>query len=241
MNFLNFSKRILEVILLSSTVSLLTVKVALSQPENNILLDTTVLDQEFVGSTNLGAFINEGFIFVGQTYTAGLTGTLTGVNIDVNSFNDLNGRKITEYFPLRVAIHEVSAGLPTRNILGETILNSSSASLNNFISFSQTIPQVIGKQYAIIVNYFGAPPSGAQQGIGIWSGRVGNEYLGGQLVFSNELTQWDSYDDNDLNFRTFVNPGKTASVPESSSVLSLLMFGALGGSLALKKIRTSIN
>jgi hypothetical protein len=233
MNFLNFSKRIVKVTLLSSTVSLLAVKVAVSQPENNIPLDTAVLDQEFVEPIDLYALINEGFTFVGQTYTAGLTGTLTGVNIDVDSFFNDSNPHITEEFPLRVAIHEVSAGFPTPNILGETILDSSSASLNDFISFSQTIPQVIDKQYAIIVNYFGAPP--ARQGIGSWNGIVGNKYLGGQLVFSNNITQWNVFEDGDLNFRTFVIPDETTSVPEYSSVFSLLVFGVLGGSLALKK------
>jgi hypothetical protein len=40
------------------------------------------IDQSFTSPTNLGANINECCAFVGQTYTAGLTGTLAGVSVD---------------------------------------------------------------------------------------------------------------------------------------------------------------
>jgi hypothetical protein len=197
----------------------------ITQPSNAATLQAAVLDQELVIPQGLGAIINGGFTFVGQTYTAGLTGTLAGVNVDVFAFNPT--------FPLRVAIHEVSAGVPTSTVLGETVLASASATLNDLISFSGIIPQVSGRQYAIVVNYLGAPPPG--DALGDWLGGARDEYLGGQVVFSNDTTTWTTYEDGDLHFRTFVLSQETVTVPESSSVLGLLAFGALGVVSSLKR------
>jgi hypothetical protein len=41
------------------------------------------VDQSFTAPTNLGVEINECFAFVAQTFTAGRTGALTGVIVDI--------------------------------------------------------------------------------------------------------------------------------------------------------------
>ena len=117
-----------------------------------------VVDQSFTTGNNAIAFINGCCAFIGQTYTAGLTGTLAGVSVDVVELPGSN-------FPLHVQIRSVVAGLPTVGILAET--TATAFSLSDLISFSQTVPQVAGNQYAIVVDFVGAPPQGSE---GFWIG-----------------------------------------------------------------------
>jgi len=160
----------------------------------------SILDQSFTFPANLGAAINECCAFIGQTYTAGVTGTLAGISIEVVS---------SSAFPLHVAIRTVAGGLPTTTVLGDVTLSSSSSALSQLIVFLQSIPQVAGVQYAIIVNYLGAPPTGGGQGQGSWGGATGNAYAGGDLVISfNGGVSWlaESPNNFDLHFKTFVTP-----------------------------------
>jgi len=104
------------------------------------------LDQSFTSPTNLSASINECCAYIGQTFTAGRTGVLSGVSIDVTGWNTS--------LPLHVAIRAVdSAGLPTSTVLGETVLDSSSSPLTRLITFPQDIHVTAGTQYAIAANY----------------------------------------------------------------------------------------
>ncbi len=99
-----------------------------------------LLDQSFTTPSNLGGVINECCAFIAQTYTAGLSGALVGVNIDVQSSSS---------FPLHVAVRRVTRGVPNALLLGETTLSSSSAPLSLLITFPEEIEQVGGAQYAI--------------------------------------------------------------------------------------------
>lgn len=160
----------------------------------------TVLDQSFTSPTNLGASINGCCAFIAQTFTAGLTGTLAGVNIDVSSPENST-------FPLHVAIHTVTSnGEPSSTILGETTLDSNSAPLSLLITFPQVINIVAGERYAIVVNYQGAPPPGANQFQGLWSGATGNVYTRGDLYASVDSSSWfpTSLGDHDVHFQTYV-------------------------------------
>jgi hypothetical protein len=168
------------------------------------IVEALTLDQSFTAvptGTLLIALINACCRFVAQTFTAGLTGTLGGVNIDVQS------RSI---FPLHVAIRTVIDGVPSTTVLGETTLSSSSAPLSLLITFPQVIPIVAGVQYAIVVNYEGAPPPGGSQIQGAWLGAVGDQYPRGQLYSSFlDGISWflsDGLDGFDVHFQTYVNP-----------------------------------
>jgi len=159
----------------------------------------TTLDQSFIAPNNLGADINEGAAFVAQTFTAGLTGTLAGVNIDVTS-------PTNSPFFLHVAIRTVTGnGEPSSTILSETTLNSNSAPLSLLITFPQVITIVAGEKYAIAVNYPGAVP-GTGQSQGIWAGAPGDFYPAGDLFFSIDGSSWvpSSLGDHDVHFQTFV-------------------------------------
>jgi serine/threonine protein kinase len=157
-----------------------------------------VLDQSFVTPHNLGCSINEGYAFVAQTYTAKLTGKLVGVNINIQSESK---------FPFHVAIRKVKNGAPTSTILGEITLPGGKTPLSQLITFPQVIYQIKGTQYAIVVNYEGAPPAGAGKGQGIWSGAIGDKYPYGDMFLSSDNgLSWVAYETNnhDVHFRTYV-------------------------------------
>jgi hypothetical protein len=160
------------------------------------VVEALTLDQSFTSPTDLGADINECCRFVAQTFTAGLTGTLGAVTIEVGS---------TSGFPLHVAVRTVIDGVPSTTVLGETTLRSSSAPLSLLITFPQEIHIAAGGQYAIVVNYEGAPPPGPGQSQGIWAGATGDRYAAGALYFSVlDGISW-SGGEADVHFQTYVN------------------------------------
>jgi hypothetical protein len=158
------------------------------------------LDQSYTPGTDLGANINACCAFIGQTYTAGITGVLGGVSLDVITLES------TDVFNLHVAIRAVSGGLPTSTILGEVTLPSDASDLSQIVMFPQSIPQVAGVQYAIVVDYPDAPAGGNQ---GIWHGTDGNGYARGDLVSSSDGTSFRFVGQNtfDVHFKTYVFPG----------------------------------
>jgi hypothetical protein len=174
------------------------------------VLEALILDQSFTTPTDLGAAINDCCRFVAQTFTAGLTGTLGGVNIDV-----LSGSK----FPLHVAIRAVINGVPTTTVLGETTFSSGSAPLSQLITFPQVIHITAGVQYAIVVNYEGAPPPSPDNFQGEWQGATGDEYPGGALYFSFlDGISWVILTPGaDVHFQTYVNVESCTLNVEASS------------------------
>jgi len=158
----------------------------------NLLAAQTVIDQSFTSPTT-GLALYGDYAFIAQTFTAGLTGALAGVNINVNSSSP---------FPLQVAIHTVtSSGEPSSTILGNTTLTQSSAPLSLLITFPQTINMIAGVQYAIVVNFEGAPPNRPE---GVWYGAGGNYYTGGEAYASIDGSSWLAGEDFDLHFQTYV-------------------------------------
>lgn len=161
----------------------------------------------------LGSSINECCAFIAQTYTAGLSGTLAGVSVDIHEFSGFD-------YPLDVQIRTASGEIPTFPILGEAI--TTHFSLSDVIAFSQVIPQVAGTQYAIVVHFVGTPLEGAGQGVGVWAGTTGNPYPGGSGVDSLDYgITWPLTGDfaNDLHFVTYVN---STSTPEPRTWVLML-------------------
>ncbi|MCL5958790.1 MAG: PKD domain-containing protein [Chloroflexi bacterium] len=172
--------------------------------------EVVVLDQSFTSPYNLGANINECCRFIAQTFTAGRSGTLAGVNINVGSSSS---------YQLHVAIRTVAGAVPSTTILGETTLSSNSAPLSTLITFPQTINIVAGNQYAIVVDYPDAPPAGAYQYQGGWTGATGNSYPGGAIFASySDGVAWDiNYPDYDLHFQTWVRETIVNSAPTANA------------------------
>jgi len=166
-----------------------------------------VLDQSLTPPTAYGGFdaaINACCGYVAQTYTACLTGTLAGVSISIQSHGT---------FPLHVAIRTVKSGLPTTTVLGAVTLSANSPQLAEMIQFPQWIPQTAGTQYAIVVNYPGAPEPPLPSEEGSWQGGTsptfGSLYSGGGNFASVDGVSWMPESGpvfGDLFFKTFISP-----------------------------------
>lgn len=193
----------------------------------------SVVDQSFTtfsGTGTLSAYINEADAYVAQTFTAGVTGILTGVSIDILS-DTVSGSPAISPFPMNVSIYTVVDGVPTSNILGATV-GPGSIPLSYLISFSAPMAIESGTQYAIAVNYIGAPPIGPGAGQGFWVGATGNPYSGGAAFASVDGNKWFEEDSSpgvpvgDLFFQTYVTPAAVLE-PSSLTLITVGMFALL--------------
>jgi hypothetical protein len=100
------------------------------------------------------------------------------------------------------------------SVLGESILQTDESLLSNLIKFPQEIQQIAGVQYAIVVNYFNAPPAGAYQALGAWSGSGGNNYQGGEYFHSLDGQSWfaSGLEEYKLHFQTYVIPNSEPEI-----------------------------
>jgi len=198
-------------------VSLLVVLGMCITPVQTAHADTPapVVDQSFTSPAGAGTAINDCCRYVGQTFTAGLTGDLAAVSIDVLSSGP---------FSLHIAIHGVTNGLPDSSILGEKTLWTTSdagvsAPLSLVIDFGAPIYITAGTQYAIVVDYTGSGSPGISQGN--WSGASGDPYPDGAAYDTNDesFSTWSPVgSDIDLHFQTYVIVG----VPISDLAIKLV-------------------
>ena len=164
---------------------------------------TARVDQSFTTPSNLSAGLYGLPAAEAQTYTAGISGTLQGVAIDVTALDTT--------LVARIRIESVSGGIPTNVVLGQARASrGGDLSLSTVIPFSTAIPQVAGQQYAILVDYPEAPPfhDGIIE-VADWNGATDNAYPAGTLVSSFDGgATWQSFasDGFDVHFRTFVIP-----------------------------------
>jgi hypothetical protein len=162
------------------------------------------LDQSFtVGANDLSAGLYGKPVFEAQSYTAGITGTLQGVAIDVSALD------VTQV--ARIQIEAIVNGVPSNVVLGTArAAKGGDLSINTVIPIPGNVAQVKGQQYAILVDYPDAPPF--VNGIGntaSWNGADGNGYAAGTMFATFDGgTTWTSYASQgfDLHFQTFVVP-----------------------------------
>ncbi|MGE5072065.1 MAG: hypothetical protein ACM3MF_01440 [Anaerolineae bacterium] len=174
-------------------------------------------DQAFTTPTNATARIDGCCGEVAQTFTAGATGVLTAVSVDVTA-TALAG-------PLHISLHGVTDGLPNDTRLGQNYLWENyytpigSASITLLINIGAAYVEA-GKQYAIVVDYDNSGPYGEQAGE--WAGATGDHYPGGAAYVSpdNNFTSWTlaGAPDLDLHFRTFIDP----TVPQTDISITRL-------------------
>jgi len=164
---------------------------------------TARLDQSFIAPSGLSAGLYGLPASEAQSYTAGISGTLQGVAIDVTALDTS--------LVARIRIEAVSGGIPTNVVLGQARASGGGdLSINTVIPFSTPIPQVAGQQYAILVDYPEAPPfhDGIIE-VADWNGAPDNAYPAGTLLstFDGGAT-WQSFASEgfDVHFRTFVIP-----------------------------------
>jgi hypothetical protein len=164
---------------------------------------TAQLDQSFTTPSDLSAGLYGIPFLEAQSYTAGISGTLQGVAINVTA--------VDPTVVARIRIESVSGGIPTNVVLGTARASGGgNLSINTVIPFSTPIPQVAGQQYAIVVDYPEAPPfEDSNIEAADWNGATGNAYPAGTLLSSsNGGTTWQSFASEgfDVHFRTFVIP-----------------------------------
>ena len=151
---------------------------------------------------------------IAQTFTAGLSGILAGINLDVRR-NTISNPGI---FTLHIAIHTTENDNPTSTVLGETSISSGEAPFTQLITFPQKIYVASGVKYAIVVNYEEPlPPTGY---VGMLIGSSNNDYTKGEFLYSLDGTSWVISEDDDINFRTYVS---ISSLDATSPVTSALL------------------
>jgi hypothetical protein len=168
-----------------------------------------VLDQsDTAGSYETGA---DGDL--GQTFTVGITGTLTSLELKMFTPGAAS---------IDAMIATTSGGLPTSTILGQSIIATSGLTWNEWLTFNLAtgIPVHAGEVLAIEI-----PTSG----IG-WDEDQNATYAGG-MAYWLPFSQWveNPGGPNDFNFQTFVVP-----TPEPSS-LGLLAIGFAGLCFAARR------
>lgn len=162
-----------------------------------------IVDQSFLEPTNAGGNINERYSHVGQTYVAGITGRLTGINIDVIPKRSLNQNQGYQKYKLHVALYTIDdlENTVPGILLGEVTVDDESP-LSNLITFPEPVEQIKGKKYAIVVHYVDAPAPGVNQWLGQWYGSKGN--IGGERIVGDGTTWKVSETKYTSHFRTYV-------------------------------------
>jgi len=161
------------------------------------------LDQSFTTPFDLSDGLYGHPVLMGQSYTAGITGTLQGVAIDVIA--------VDPTLVARIQIEAIADGRPSGTVLAQARApHAGDLSLNTVISIPGGVAQVAGQQYVILVDYPEAPPFvDGIQNTASWNGSDGNAYPAGTMfaTFDNGAT-WTSYASEgfDLHFKTFVIP-----------------------------------
>lgn len=163
---------------------------------------TPVLDQSSLEGTS--EFDFGPLFFLGQTFTAGLSGTLAHVNIDLNVSSGPGSVTVT--------IRDGVGGRPGSTVLGSTAFTSiNELTLTVPITFGTPIDLVAGEQYAIVVKSSAHAMS--------WIGAENNPYQGGAFSISTNGSSWSLQSSRDAHFQTFVEP----VIPEPGTVL---LFGS---------------
>lgn len=162
-----------------------------------------VLDQSFTspGGFSFGFDANP-ITSVAQTFTAGKTGLLSQVSVDI-----VTTRIESE---LRVEIMGVANGLPNGNVLGSTSFTtdqlqamSSGSPLSERAAFTPAIYVTAGTQYALVASYGGWSNTTVPHGE--WGGATGDAYSSGSAFVATDVERlsWQPLG-ADLHFQTYV-------------------------------------
>lgn len=172
------------------------------------------LDQSFVPTVSnvLGEFDIFGGDqrqMTGQTFTAGITGTLTQVDVYLGR----NTQNAPGTAPLRVQIQTLtSGGAPTGTVLGAVSVAASAVPLDpnpGWVSVPISAPSVAGSRYAIVLS-----TDDPRTNYGVYDSRQESPlYPGGRLWYfvPSAGGQWETNValPNDSFFRTYVAPVPT--------------------------------
>jgi uncharacterized repeat protein (TIGR01451 family) len=168
------------------------------------LLNPSVIDQQNTTVTNSG-FAFSSAAWVGQTFTAGSSGQLTQVDVD------LFCSSCTGTTPnITASIRATSGGLPTgADLAVGTIAGFSSGSAGYFSAvFGSPVAITAGTTYAIVLR----PVSNPSAGTYAYVTSSGSAYAGGQRVTSGDSgSTWAGDASRDLGFKVYVKSSFVSS------------------------------
>jgi hypothetical protein len=145
-------------------------------------------------------------LWMGQTFTAGISGKLDQVDLAARQNAGLG-------LPLIVQIRTVSGGLPSGTVLSTTTATVVNTTFTALISIPLSTPVnvVSGTQYAIVAgSSIPEPPGGNALTVGA---AASDAYAGGDAALSGDGgASWALFGGggNDLAFRTYVSPHTAA-------------------------------
>jgi len=188
---------------------------------------TPTLDQNFTPPDDSTTFIGEGFAYVAQTVTPGITGALTQARLNASRFSSYSGL-------WGVSVRTVNgSGQPTSTILASQTLTAADVPDQTnpgitIVNFSSPPMVTAGTPFALVINPDPAV-SGGGQGKGSWRGRSnsgGVHYDGGAPYHSNDGASFalDFNGQYDLDFQTYVDP----AIPEPAIGASLMVIPFVG-------------
>jgi hypothetical protein len=170
---------------------------------------TLIEDQSFTSPTDISVgFAAVPLTYVAQTFTAGQSGILRAVAIDMVPAGQGD---------VRVDIRKVANGVPTDTVLANHLLSADELQqlAADPLSYQITFPDTYvtaGRKYAIVVNFTSYTNNSIPQGL--WFGAQGNHYSGGAAFTAADAAtlQWTRQPNGrDLHFRTFVITGVPVS------------------------------
>jgi hypothetical protein len=170
---------------------------------------TIIEDQSFTTPTDISvSFAAVPLTYVAQTFTAGQSGILRAVAIDMVPASEGD---------IRVDLRSVANGVPTDTVLANHQLSGDDlqAIAAGRLSYQITFPDTYitaGTQYAIVVNYTSYTNTFIPQGM--WFGAQGDYYPAGAAFTASDaatLSWTPEPNGRDLHFRTFVITGVPVS------------------------------
>jgi hypothetical protein len=168
-----------------------------------------VLDQQY--DVGMSSFADTAFPFsaeVGQTFTVGVAGTLSRIEVQINRFNNLGGSAI-------LTVYNTAAGVPTTSLgtasLSTALIPPTGFAYQSFDVSSFAIPVSIGNMLA-----FGIKSSG-DSGYFVRAVPEFSTYAGGKSKFRSTGPPpgaWQDYNfEHDNGFKTYVNAAAPATKP----------------------------
>jgi hypothetical protein len=179
----------------------------ITSPGDVLILNAPNIDQQNTTLSNSGVGITT-TTWGGQTFTAGITGQLT--RVDINLFCST----CTGTFPnLTLSLRATSANLPTgADIASATVAGNNSGSSSFFTAtFSSPPTLTAGTVYAIIIR----PTANPSAGVYAITRSATNVYAGGQRVSSADsggtwTAPLTSGQTTDAGFKTYIKTGFTS-------------------------------